>query len=673
MPAVLVVLGAAVGPGAWSPAAAAGDYRTPLHQSLHTRTGSLSTVEIAVPPGTTGPFSVLGTLRADRVAPGSLSLVVDGETISAKPVERSRVVNVPVPLEAVADGIVEVGIRYDPPADSDVCSPEVLTASLSDLSLLHDGQETPAETVTAFLASQVPRVDVVVAPEADASLLGAALAATTALSSRYPGTPVGLLGSAEPVPDGGDGARIVELRTGFGAVRTSLDVVDGVQRLTLVGGSEELVAAARALGSDQVDLADATATSGLSPQMVSAEVGATQVLADLVTQPLELGDPGRSEAGFTVRQDSFGGPVGSLSLHLVGNHTALPSGADARLDAYAGDRLVGSTRLEHGTDVVLDAEISGRALHPVDDLRLELSGAGDESPCLGADTHHPLRLSIDTAASTLSATPAAGEADLSSYPQVLDGALDVALRPTGASLLAVAKVAAQALGALQQAAARPLEVTLVDPDDLIDGDHSGLLVGADHQDGVAAGTPMRRTGGGQVTTAYAALQSVEDHGRHLLVLDARAPSQQASLAGLRHAGAYLGSAGWSGLTGAVLVLPRGGGPVSLATAPERAPTGVGHTAGPPTTASAEAVAPKGGRSAWWLVLVAATVAVLGARLGGVRRERSAATDGGPRVASRAGSGGPGPRAPRASTGGADRGHLRRPGTPQRARRRPPRP
>ena len=141
---------------------------------------------------------------------------------------------------------------------------------------------------------------------------------------------------------GGRRVRIVE---GKGGPAAEVSVADGVRTLTLSGDPDQLPAAARALGSDLLPLADSTAVDKLVlTGDKSAEL--VQTFTTLGETVPTLKGIGQSQLDIPVLQSDFGTAISSLNIHLVGAYTPIPPELSAMLTYYWNNNLVESRTLD---------------------------------------------------------------------------------------------------------------------------------------------------------------------------------------------------------------------------------------------------------------------------------------------------------------------------------------
>ncbi|MDO9496292.1 MAG: cellulose biosynthesis cyclic di-GMP-binding regulatory protein BcsB [Nocardioides sp.] len=563
-----------------APSAPAAADELGVAQSLTTQGSQPNVTRIQVPDGVT-PRALRGLLSVENAEDGQVRISIHGRVVRAVPARPSQWVSIPVSAgDLEADGSVSVGLEYVAAAAGG-CNPDrsPVLAHLSRLALDFTGSESTPTTVAGFLPGTASRVDVVVPDSADDHLVEAGLTAVVALSQVYPApVPVALSPVGEPIPRVGAGQRVVRfVQHAGGPVTSTVGVERGIPTLTITGSGTALVDAARALRSDAQAIADTRSTEGMSLHVADSDLDTRSSLSDLGAERLRLSGWGQSDAYVGIPQDEFGGPIDSLHVDLVGVHTAV-AGINAQVDVFLNDALVGSTLLGDETEFHLPITVPSNLLRADNGLRIVLRALPEDGRCGPAATHPPVLLDIDGARSVITAERGAGRLKgFELYPQVFGGDVPVALRGTSTKPLGEAIAAAALLSSLQRAATHPLTVRLVSPDDLIDGDDSGLLVGASYADSAAVEAPMRLAEiqlidlaeeTFQIGTArpFAALESVSDGGRHILMLGGWDPNTETSTGKLEaKAVASVTRSGWRALRKDLLIATPDQEPFNLST------------------------------------------------------------------------------------------------------------
>ena len=547
---------------------------TTINQILTVEAGRSSTIDVRVPPDVT-PVRLRGILSVSEPVDGTLSILVNGRLAGKMPARTRRPVSIPVSASDIAAGrVIPVTIRIDEAGPPD-CRGEPAYATLSKISLSVTGSERRATSLGTFFPADAERIDIVIPARADDDAIAAGLTAVASLAAKYPATTVvEMRTTAQPPIPGSLGHRVVRFMPGEGeGAQTTLALRDGVQTLILTGSGKDLTDAARALGSPLLAMADSGETRGLSTTLDPAKFDTSRSLADLGAADVRLSGYGSSRYFLGVKQDSFGGPVSDLTLELHGTHTAIPDGTQAQLDVYLDDDLIHSQALGDEINMKSEIKLPGKKLSSESGLDFVLSAVAADGECRADSQRLPIELNIDSETSTFEATRGtSGVSSFTLYPQVFGGELPVAIRSTGAARVTSAIDAAYLVAALQRAAANPLKVSLIDADSLVDGNRSGLLVGANHADSAAVGAPLRFDQMRLVDIAqqefkvgtdepFAALESVPHDGRFLVILGSWAPDSGANRAPvLRRVAQRVATLGWGQLRDDLLVAS-GPGPV----------------------------------------------------------------------------------------------------------------
>lgn len=600
-----------------SPAAVAEDSALPV--SVRAVGADTATVAVPVPAGIT-PTSVTAQVATEATG-GVVTLVVGEREAAAVAPEPDLDVAVPVYASDVVDGVLTLGVRYTAEASTTGCPPlRPATVGLREVQLGYTGTETPPTSPEEFWPRLSTRVDVLVPPSADDEVLRAGLTAVTSLAGVYPASTEIVLGTPGVVlPRAGLGQRVVQLVPDEDASQVSTEVATefGLSRLVVTGPGSELVEAARRLATPRTEVVRGSdpASAGV---LAAARSGPAEVpLGDLGLADATLRGSGPATAELTVAQDLFGGPLQDLDLHLEGTHGLLDPGTRAQLNTYVNDELVDSTVLDEDPALEVDATVPGWRLRPVNRLRLTLAVLPVDGTCPEPASLAPLEVTLDAEGSTVTGNPgSAAGVGLTAFPQVLGGTVPVAVRKTGRQRVAVAAQGAAVLAALQRAAGAPLEISVVDPSELVSGLSAGLLVGANRNDAESLGAPLtlgplrglgldRALGDGASGSladaeAYATLEVAGAADRPVLVLGTWASRRSEGTAPLTGSVVdRVGEQGWSALGGTVLLSAAEGETLTLDLAPS----------GPPP-APPEAAPTPPPPAPWWLLPGAVVLGLL---------------------------------------------------------------
>lgn len=573
--ALVAGLGAAPGPVGLlgGPPAAYADVARPPG-SLSTTEVEPRTVLVPVPvPDGVVLRRLVGTVRVGGTEPGvpapagtgRLQVLVGdrvAETLPSRPRQLLRTVVRRSDVDR--DGRLPVTLQW-----VGGCAPPGVTADLTDLRLLHGGVEEAPRSERAFLGDAVTRVDVVVPRSARDDLLEAGLQAVALLSRRYgEDVPVSMTTADAVLPRLGAGQRVVRLEPG-GTLSRGIEQRFGLWTLALRGPGPELVDVLR------------EALGGAGVGAGAAEPDGPRTLDDLGVPGATLGGWGTSTVEVPLPQDLLGGPGADLDVRLVGTHTAVPAGTTARVDVRVDGALLDSRDLaaEDGDSALdLSTTVPADRIRPGSTLEVSLTAAPNGG-CAEAASTLPVALELDGARSTV--TPVdqrAPRAGLDRLPGALGGSLPVAVRTDGRARAIDAAQAGRIVAALQRLAGLPLEVDLVDADDLLADDRPGLLVGATEQDTLAVQAPVGLEPGGGLDALpldepFATLQAVRHRDRDLLLLGSWAPRDSAAgplVDRLLDRVTDRGGAAWQG---GALVLPAAGDPFVADPAPPSDPAG----------------------------------------------------------------------------------------------------
>lgn len=552
-----------------------------LPQSLSAVALAPSATELVIPDGVR-PTAIKGTVMMDSAEGGDITVLINGAARLSFPARVRTRVAVPVSAADLdLDRTIVVGLRYDPPGSAVRChSIDPVLVKFDDLVLDYDGVEAAPRTVASFFPAVSPRIDVLIAGEASAALIGAGLQAVAALSNRYAApTEVELVtGVVAPTKASSAGRRVVQLVEGQGPATTDLTSTAGVPTLVITGDAAALIKAARALVGKELKLANDAKVTDLAATYAGPADGTPVTLDDLGIPPIRLSGYGRSTRFVGIKQDVFGGPVSNLRVQLVGTHTAVPTGARAQLDVYLNGFLIDSQILSAEPKLSVDVEVESSLLKTDNGLEVALSAVPRGGGCYRSNQQLPLEVDIDPLRSTISGRSGTGRSTgFALFPQILGGSLPVAIRGEGVERAMWAKNAGRIVTSLQRAASEPLTLSMVEPEDLLSDDVSGLLVGASYEDSVAIDAPLRlasmrlldyaekdfQVGTGR---AFGALEAIDDNGRQLLLLGAwtpDSPSTALKLADKVATGAE--TLGWTSLTEDLLLADESQPPFTLST------------------------------------------------------------------------------------------------------------
>jgi len=307
--------------------------------------------------------------------------------------------------------------------------------------------------------------------------------------------------------------------------------------------------AAAALGSPLLSLAEVATAAPLTSSGHRAP-RTSLTLADLGQPSPSVQGIGQSQFSVNVRQSDFATSVRSATLHLVGQHTAVPGSISALVQYLWNGRLIGSEVLGNDTKVDETITIPASKMQVSNTLTVQLNaiptkvadGSGSLPAgfgCTATTSTIPISLNLDGGASTIKVQ--AGHADdpgFSRFPQVLGNVLTVALANGSADTLTDA---AGLVSELQFANTAQLDIRLQDARSFIDSSAPGLLAGATAAQLNDLRAPLRMasfrsidqddvTFGAGVDAPFAALQAWYQNGRDLLTLSSWSPDTSGTTA-----------------------------------------------------------------------------------------------------------------------------------------------
>jgi len=367
------------------PAAPAHAETTSLPGTMSTDAQDTSSFAVHVPSGVE-VREIDGVVTMPEVVQGgSITFRVNGAVRTTVPSALYQKVEIPVtPADVIADGTIGLTLTTEGPAVAGAtCVPSGGVASMRKIELVYRGTEVAPTTVADFFPASSSGITVVIPENADSDMITAGLTAVAALAYRYDDdTPVSLSLTVPPPETATASQRIVALVAGrVGEVTTAVSTTSGIPMLTLTGTDDALVDAARALSTDLLGLSG-TDAQDLSQEAKPRSTAKTRTLEDLGVDSLAISGYGSVTQHFELRQDSFGVPVASMKLHLVGSHTAFAEGSGARLDVRANGDLVGSAVLGDEAGFDLPVQIPAGKLRSVNDIELTLNAlAPDGSAC----------------------------------------------------------------------------------------------------------------------------------------------------------------------------------------------------------------------------------------------------------------------------------------------------
>ncbi|UFS57893.1 hypothetical protein [Subtercola endophyticus] len=526
--------------------------------------GTAVFVNLDVPAGLT-PTSVTGIVApvtpaagaaasstsaaASGALGGSVQVSVNGVVLQTLDPAAPAALNVPLTASDVVKGIVSIGLTYTViDTTAAVCTvPSTASVELSKVVLAYSGDATVPKTVAEFLNPSLTAVAVQIPDAPSSALEQAGLSTVAALAHALPsGVDISLTTAGdsanEAAVDPIRGRIIVLAPSTDSSVTTATTALStgagGVPTLTISGPEASLSAAGTALGSDYLVLANSGNTTGLS-QTGTSTPALTQNLQYFGSpSQIALAGFGQTSSFTNISQASFGGPISSATVNLVGMHSDIPDSVIATANVYWNNFLIGSQVLGHSTTFSMTLPVSGTLITAANGLKIQLSAVPVTGNCTGAPALIPIQLFVDAAASNVSAVRGQTiNPGFQRFPQVLGGVLPVAF-DSGASVDVAVASAGDIVASLQRNSSIQLAVTVMTPGEFVSSSKSGLFVGATSDDSNALGAPLRLDSfkaidsnavsfGVGTTEPYATLQAFQSGGRNVLMLGGWSPSSSA--------------------------------------------------------------------------------------------------------------------------------------------------
>ena len=536
--------------------------------TMSTAAENTSSFPVHVPAGVEVRALIGAVTMPEVVEGGTITFRINGAVRKTVPSALYQKVRIPVDgPDVVADGTIGLTMTTEGPAQPGAtCLPSGGVASMRNIELDYRGAEVAPTAVSDFFPASSAGITVVIPEDADAQMITAGLTAVGALAHRYADdTPIDLSLSVPPAASATASQRVVALTPGrAGEVTTAVSTTSGIPMLTLTGTGDALVDAARALSTDLLGLSGSDAQDP-SQEIKPRSTAKTRTLEDLGIDSLAITGYGSVTEQFELRQDSFGVPVSSIDLHLVGSHTAFSDASGARLDVRANGDLVGSTVLGPEATFALDAHLPSSKLRSVNHLEVTLNAVAPDGSACTTPSIPAAEVDLDTGASEVTVAHGTGATKgFQLFPQIFEGTLPVALRSTGRQASAAINAAALIVE-LQRSAGSLLEIQLMQPDAFLADDRSGLMVGALSADSDSLDAPLKLSSTRLVDRddetidftsqdPYAVLESIDRNNRLVLMLGSWAPGNRAAPGELaRKVVDAVVSSGWDNLDGDLVI------------------------------------------------------------------------------------------------------------------------
>ncbi|HBJ72157.1 MAG TPA: hypothetical protein DDY88_00220 [Actinobacteria bacterium] len=524
-------------------------------------TNATASTSLAVPRGLT-PISLTGTLTAEVAAIGEV-VIRAGSSETRLDAARGGRFTLRVSAAMIQDGRLPVTLTNALAHPTDSCVFNLTArATAKNLALGVTGQNSTPSTIDEFFTQDVRSIGIVIADANQAGANEAALVADAALSSRYDRATSILVLTASALAARDHGFDRIVMLTESKSTDSTIELVSGgTATLAITGSPDALRAAAAALGSDNLKLADRAEASKLIQEGQGA-LTHTLTLADLGAAAPSLHGWGRSTVFISVPQSAFGSPVGTMTIHLTGVHTPVPSNDQITMSVLWNGQLADSQLLSEGDEYTAVLSIDATRMRRDNGLTLQLDGLPDDGNC--DQTVQSARLDINGAASSITASPGQSlPVAFERFPQTLGQDLPVAYGSGTVSDVELT-AAGHLVSSLQRASALPLSVRVVEFEEFQAASYPGLVVGAGTADADALGASLRfhpwRTvpEGGEtfsvtVDGEFAALEAFNVSGRDLVMLGSTDGEGSQALIAQLAAYADEDPAGWFALASDLLI------------------------------------------------------------------------------------------------------------------------
>lgn len=569
-----------------------------------------------VPPGLV-PRTLNATVELPvNVRSGALSVTQQERTVARIPLPTADQAPIVIPLSgaAIVDNAVTVTLRTFLVPEQGYCLDPTNPLRLTNAAVDFGGAEKPPATVAEFLPPILRKLTIAVPPNPQRAESDAAVSLAAAVTARYGQQPtrVVVIATAPPPPPAGAFERQVVIQQGANGGVTLQPQPGGLPNLLISGSENELTNQARLLTSDLDRLA-------LSSKAVVGPLRTAAQLPGDVTTLRELGQPVVSavalapQVSIGVDQTRMGRPAKNVRVHLLGSYTPLPPGVSARLVAIVGGETIDTWQVDDRGLIDHWIDVPDRLLQRYTTVGISLNVAGNTGRC---GEFQPLTLTIngDSMVESSAAVPPI-PAGLQSLPQAL---MPRTLIGIGSDAFADTVRATAIAVALQRLSALPIDVAVTGIDEALASKQSAVVISADGWDHSAVSLPLSVDQSRLILNGFAAdgkpetltldpelrfasLQAFYNGRRSLLVATSNgAPAQLDALLGWVSADPRR----FSKLDGVALVGAPGQQPVVIGPQP-----GVAAGAG------------AGNRAVWWVAGAVTAVAVIGAALALLRRQR----------------------------------------------------
>jgi hypothetical protein len=508
--------------------------------------GTRQTSTVMVPAGLTAT-GIRGQIRFPyREEPVTVVISVAGSrvaVVSSADVGFDGIGNIDVELPASvrSSQAADESMKTDTTTTVDferpyVVSVEALTAStrpgsclekvisrveLVNFAVLTTGVPQPPKTMSQFLSAHMTSIQIVSPTSATDT---AAVQFAAAATSRSREVRVSVTRSVSPLVAVGTSSRLVVLQTDSGkpsmsvssfrasaptttssstSTPTNLDY--SVPELLVRGTQEQMITAARSLATAQVGVATATSVGRASSteqnyghrQLILGQLDRELTSASGGLNGISLDQGGSRRWSASVPQALFGGPIGSVTLHLRGRYSVLPTGLIGEVRVLWNDTLVSSTAFGKGSDQFqTKVEIPRDIISRENTLTIETRLVNSVGNCAPDPT---VRVDLDPGSSLAITDGQTLPPGFTRFPQVLRGTFLYSVDPASKDRLAATQSAAAVVSALARLSPDPLLVENISLARLRRSSRSGVVVGATPRTALELGAPFQFADGRSIS------------------------------------------------------------------------------------------------------------------------------------------------------------------------------
>lgn len=515
-------------------------------QTVQVANNSSQTIQVPVAPGLI-PSSISGSISAPQslngapLAGGSVVVTAGGQRIFQGRAQAAQF-TARLKQPKVVAGFLPVVVRYVVKRlRRSFCTSNVqqLSANISSLSFV-GVQESP-NSVADFLVPGVSGVNVVLPKNPTSAQVQAGLVAVGSVAYKLgPLTQVRLSqGARDSRIVARPGARVIQFSTSDLPVAVTVAETDGLPQLTISGNGPELSEAATALGGDKLVLADGSPVTKLA-QVTRPTINLNQSFAQLGQPKPQFKGWGSQAISLNVNQGQFGSSISDARVRLVGATTQIPDGAQASINVYWNESLIGSTNLQDSPGIDTEIPVPNSLLRTNNTVQIELATLPAGGRCTGAEIATPIGVSLDPQLSQIMAnrgqtlSPGFGR-----LPQTLGGSLPISFAQGEPTPVAV-ESAALLVAALQWSNSPQLVVSVLPYSQVESGPESTLVLDANDAVSAKLGAPLTLNRSREISspnldfsattkTPYSALQAFSSGTRNMLLLGGWAPTRATEL------------------------------------------------------------------------------------------------------------------------------------------------